>query len=115
MSPTAPNTELNSVQKITNKFLWLLGISRNAICVVICGVIGYFFCLEGDPPFQVIGHVPQGLPSFKLPPFGYGEIINGTTIEYPFLQMVEEISSGVVVVALIAVLETIAVCKAFCK
>lgn len=115
LRPKDPHAEPSTLCKMTNKFLWLLGISRNAICVVICGFIGYRFSSEGESPFQIIGHVPQGLPEVKLPPFGCIDTVNGTEINHTFVEMVEHIGSGVVVVALIALLENIAVCKAFCK
>lgn len=34
-------TQLTGTQKVINKTLWLIGTSRNAILVVICGYIGY--------------------------------------------------------------------------
>jgi hypothetical protein len=36
-------TQLTTTQKVINKSLWLIGTSRNAILVVICGYIGYHF------------------------------------------------------------------------
>lgn len=83
--------------------------------MVICGYMGYRFSIEGDPPFSIIGFVPQGLPEFKLPPFGYVEVVNGTEIQNSTAEMITNIGSGVFVIALIALLENIAVCKAFCK
>lgn len=71
--------------------------------------------MDGEPPFHIIGPVPQGLPQFKLPPFGYVQTVNGTEVQHSFVDMMGNIGSGVFVVALIALLENIAVCKAFCK
>jgi len=34
-------TQLTRTHKVINKTLWLIGTSRNAIIVVICGYIGY--------------------------------------------------------------------------
>ena len=34
-------TQLTRRQKVINKSLWLIGTSRNAILVVVCGYIGY--------------------------------------------------------------------------
>jgi sodium-independent sulfate anion transporter 11 len=36
-------TQLTTAQKVINKSLWLIGTSRNAILVVICGYVGYNF------------------------------------------------------------------------
>lgn len=83
--------------------------------MITCGFIGYKFSLKGKTPFQVIGFIPEGLPEFKLPPFGYTEVLNGTNIDHSLGEMVANIGGGVLVVTLIAMLENIAVCKAFCK
>ncbi|KAJ8953892.1 hypothetical protein NQ318_019132 [Aromia moschata] len=100
-------------QNVINKTLWLVGTARNAILVIVCGFIGYSFCSNGPPPFKVIGDVPQGLPSVKPPPFGYEEEVNGTTVTHSFVDMVQKMGSGIIVVPLITLLENIAVCKAF--
>jgi sodium-independent sulfate anion transporter 11 len=36
-------TQTTTMQRAINKSLWLIGTSRNAILVVICGFIGYHF------------------------------------------------------------------------
>ncbi|KAJ8928375.1 hypothetical protein NQ314_019106 [Rhamnusium bicolor] len=92
-----------------------VGTARNAILVIVCGFIGYSFCLNGPPPFKVIGDVPQGLPAVKPPPFGYYEDNNGTTVYHTFFEMISNLGSGIIVVPLITLLENIAVCKAFGK
>lgn len=101
----------STFQKTINRILWLVGTSRNAILVIICGVIGYVFKADGEAPFALIGYIPPGLPEAKVPPFGH---TNGNTTE-TFLDMVSNIGSGVIVVPLIALLENIAICKAFGK
>lgn len=103
------NAQPSTFQKVINKLLWLVGTSRNAILVVICGVIGYMFNVSGEPPFKLIGYIPAGLPEVKLPPFS---ATYGNTTE-SFMDMISNIGSGIVVVPLIALLENIAICKAF--
>lgn len=95
--------------KLVNKFLWVFGTSRNAILVVIGGCIGYSFYINGEPPFKLIGDIPAGMPEFKLPPFS--TVKDNATVTFP--EMVSDLGSGIVVVALIALLENIAICKAF--
>lgn len=99
----------STFQKAINKVIWLVGTSRNAILVVICGVIGYMFNASGEPPFALIGYIPPGLPEAKLPPFS---VTRGNTTEN-FMDMMSNIGSGIIVVPLIALLENIAICKAF--
>lgn len=66
----------------------------------------------------MIGDIPQGLPPVKLPPFSIAEIRNETTGEIikageSFGEMISSLGSGLIVVPLIALLENIAICKAF--
>lgn len=118
IGPKDPDAEPESYQKAFNSCVWLISTARNAILVIVCGFIGYTFCLNGPPPFKVIGDVPQGLPTVMIPPFGYSEILNSTSgesIAHSLLDMISDIGSGIIVVPLITLLENIAVCKAFCK
>ncbi|XP_043279166.1 sodium-independent sulfate anion transporter [Venturia canescens] len=95
-------------QKIVNKLIWLTGTSRNAILVVLCGLLGYSFTSES--PFKLIGYLPSGMPTAQLPPFGYTKEDN-TTVS--FLEMVSNLGSGLLVLPLISLMEDVAVCKAF--
>lgn len=94
------------LQKIVNKMFWLIGTSRNAILVVVCGVVGYSFKNAEMTPFKLIGDIPPGLPSVQLPPFSMD---SGET----FSEMLSSMGSGLIVVPLIALMESIAICKAF--
>ncbi|CAG9773670.1 unnamed protein product [Ceutorhynchus assimilis] len=105
--------EPTKVEKMINKFMWVFGTSRNAILMIVCGVVGFFFCQQGEPPFKVIGAVPQGLPDFKVPPFGYNVENNGTVTHVSLSTMISDLGSGIIVVPLVGILENIAVCKAF--
>ncbi|XP_018571663.1 sodium-independent sulfate anion transporter isoform X1 [Anoplophora glabripennis] len=113
LKPKFDEVEPSGIKKLINKALWLIGTARNAILVIVCGFIGYSFWLNGPVPFKVIGAVPQGMPTVKLPPFGFTQEINGTMITQTFFQMVSDLGSGIIVVPLITLLENIAVCKAF--
>lgn len=61
--------------------------------------------------FQVIGFIPAGFPTVQPPPFGY--IKNNETIYVG--DMLSTLGSNLIVLPLIALLENIAICKAFCK
>lgn len=58
------------------------------------------------------GKIPSGLPSFDLPKFSVTND-NGTTIG--FFDMVTNIGSGVIVLPIIGLIETISICKTFGK
>lgn len=111
IGPKDPTEEkpVKLYQKIINKLLWLVGTSRNAILVVVCGVIGFQLSTSIDTPFRLIGKIPAGLPSVLVPPFGFTKGNETVT----FVEMVSAMGSGVIVVPLIALLENIAICKAF--
>ncbi|XP_044731630.1 sodium-independent sulfate anion transporter isoform X2 [Chrysoperla carnea] len=96
--------------KIINKSLWLFGTSRNAILVIFCGFLGYFYTMAGDAPFKIIGYIPPGLPEFKVPIFSY-ETEGGTLMT--LYDMCAQLGSGIIVIPLVALLEDISVCKAF--
>uniref|UniRef100_A0A6P7FX47 Sodium-independent sulfate anion transporter-like n=1 Tax=Diabrotica virgifera virgifera TaxID=50390 RepID=A0A6P7FX47_DIAVI len=101
-------------QKLFNNITWIIGTGRNAILVIICALIGYVYCSIGEPPFLVIGEVPQGLPRFQPPSFGYTKEVNGTVVqEYTFMEMLSNLGSGIIIVPLVGLLENIAICKAF--
>lgn len=58
---------------------------------------------------SILGHIPQGLPDFELPPTS---MKNGTVT---FLEMTRDLGTGVLVLPLVGILENIAICKAFGK
>lgn len=104
--------------KVINKILWLIGTARNAILVIVCGGIGAAFYNSGqEDTFKLIGYIPPGMPDFQLPPFSIPEVVdeNGTVVqqEETFGEMVSNMGTGLVVIPLIALLENIAICKAF--
>lgn len=108
------DSEKSLCQKIITKFIWLIGTARNAVLVVTCGAIGAIFIDSGV--FKLIGEIPAGLPDFAPPPFSITPTGNSTEEKaLSFGDMVSDLGSGIAVVPLIALLEDIAVCKAFCK
>lgn len=110
--------EKSTFHKIVNKIIWLIGTARNAIIVIVTGGISAFFYENGQDYFKIIGDIPAGLPSLQPPPFSIPEIRNETTNEIiqqgmGFTEMIGDLGSGLIVVPLIALLENIAICKAF--
>ncbi|XP_051174052.1 sodium-independent sulfate anion transporter [Leptopilina boulardi] len=94
-------------QNVINKIIWLTGTSRNALLVIMCGVLGYYF--SEKRPFQLIGYIPNGMPSIQSPPFSITK--DNTTIS--FIEMCKNLGSGILVVPLISLMENVAICKAF--
>ncbi|XP_044759531.1 sodium-independent sulfate anion transporter isoform X2 [Coccinella septempunctata] len=96
-----------------NRLLWFIATSRNAILVVASGSIGYYYYKTGHVPFSLIGYVPQGLPNLQMPKFEYEKIEGNSTVVVTFKDMVSDLGSGIIIVPLLALLENIAICKAF--
>lgn len=110
--------EKSICQKIFNKLIWLCGISRNAIVVIICIYIGFWSESSGNNYFKLAGYIPAGLPEIKLPVFYIEEVrVNGTIVQEgeTFFETIQFLGSGLIVIPLIALLETFAACKAFAK
>ncbi|XP_051175949.1 sodium-independent sulfate anion transporter-like isoform X2 [Leptopilina boulardi] len=94
------------------KTLWLLSLSRNAIVVITGTILAYSFSLSDQPiPFKITGNITEGLPPFSSPPFS--TIYNNKT--YSFLDMTTKLGSSIASVPFIAILESIAIAKAFAK
>ncbi|XP_043482167.1 sodium-independent sulfate anion transporter-like isoform X1 [Leptopilina heterotoma] len=93
------------------KVLWLLSLSRNAIVVITGTIIAYSFSLNNSIPFKITGNITEGLPPFSPPPFS--TIFNNKT--YTFLDMTTTLGSSIASVPFIAILESIAIGKAFAK
>jgi len=71
---------------------------------------GYPYQLIVKMRLCVAGKIPSGLPEFDLPKFSITRD-NGTTVG--FFEMVSEIGSGVIVLPIIGLIETISICKTF--
>lgn len=93
-----------------NKAVWLISTARNIIVVILSAFLAYFFEIHGSQPFKLTGFVKPGLPQFSPPPFSTK--VDNTT--YNFIDMTSSLSSGIVVVPLLAILENIALAKVFC-
>ncbi|EEB12661.1 sulfate transporter, putative [Pediculus humanus corporis] len=130
-------TKKSLSEKIITKIFWIVGSSRNAILVLLSGFLGYFFMTQnndfgngGDEdddfttytnftgftnesiksPFLLTGYLPEGMPEFKVPSFG-GFDKDGRHIG--FIDMMTDMGVHLIILPLIALLENIAICKAF--
>jgi len=107
----ADSKEQTKRQKAVNQFLWFISTSRNILVVVVCAIMAYIFAVNGSQPFILTGDVKPGLPPFQPPPFS-AQVGNQT---FTFLEMVSNLGSAPFVVALLAILENIALAKVFGK
>lgn len=128
----------NCFQKIARKIFWVVGTSRNAFLVLLSGFLGYYFVMQSaelreqlrsdnstdsteftnvstvqieEAPFILTGFIPQGMPELQVPPFGFGS--NEKYVS--FITMISDLGIHLIILPLIALLENIAICKAFCK
>lgn len=91
-------------------FCKYLSLSRNALVVIGGSALAYILERNrGSIPFAITGQVASGLPPFRLPPFETQ--VNGTVV--PFQGMLSELGTSLIAIPVIALLESIAVAKAF--
>jgi len=122
----------STLRAFVSKIVWLSSTARNAVVVVACALIAYGFdpvlpsssCQQSDghlkelcikassrnTTFILTGDIQSGLPPFKPPPFSYS--FNETTY-VGFGEMVSDLGSALIIIPLIAILENIAIAKAF--
>lgn len=112
-SVVTKNTKVPSqLQQVVAKLLWLISTARNIIVVIVCAVMCWLLEQHlGESPVILTGHVKQGLPDFRLPPFET-QIGNET---YTFIDMISALGTGCLVVPMLSLLETISIAKVFCK
>ncbi|CAH1376845.1 unnamed protein product [Tenebrio molitor] len=92
------------------KTFWLLGISKNALIVLLTSILGFYFVkYRGASPFVLSGAVPSGLPTLMVPSFG----IRSGNDTVGFLEMVHTLGSSIFVLPMAAVLANVAIAKAF--
>ena len=115
LSPTA--------RTVLAKIIWLTSVGRNAIVVIITALIA-FGCdpelpdVEGsikNTTFILTGNLDGGLEGiFQVPPFSVKNETTGETIT-EFGEMLSNLGAAIIILPLMAVLENIAIAKAFGK
>ena len=89
--------------------MWVASLGRNAIVVMAGIILAYVMSIYGEEPFYITGNIIEGLPSFQPPPFS----THIGNITYDFKDMVTTLGASLATVPLIAILESIAIAKAF--
>ena len=99
-------------RKFLKTACWVIGTARNAIIVILCTLLAY--SLDPEIPedkraatFILTGNIDAGVPSFKVPPFSF----KGQS----FSEMVSALGPATIILPMIAILENVAMAKAFCK
>ena len=111
------NENTKKIVKLSRNFIWLICLSRNAIVVISAGFIGYAIHSIDDENCKHIdcltltGNITKGIPSFKAPDL-HEEIGNITLNGKDFIK---KIGSGLLIVPLMGILESLAIGKAFAR
>ncbi|XP_045535610.1 sodium-independent sulfate anion transporter-like isoform X2 [Papilio machaon] len=82
---------------------------RNALLVFITSLLAYFLYKGGITPFALTGKIEGGLPTFGPPPFS--TVVNNQTLG--FSDMLQTFGFEGLAMPLVAILESIAIAKAF--
>ncbi|KAG8446516.1 hypothetical protein GDO86_014101 [Hymenochirus boettgeri] len=96
-------------QRFFYLIFWVMTTARNALIVVAAGLVAYSFQVMGLQPFILTGKTAEGLPHFKPPPFS--EITPNGTVT--FIEMIQEIGSGLLIIPFMGLLESVAIARAF--
>lgn len=89
---------------------WFVSLARNAVVVIIGIIVAYILKIAtNSEPLTLIGEIGSGLPTFKLPPFS--TVIGNET--YTFEDMAQVLGPQSIVLPLVAILESVAIAKAF--
>jgi len=116
-----------TAQKILSNGVWFICTARNAVVVVICAVMAGFTdpgCIDimeaqkaenytGNATcvWKLTGSIKSGIPPFALPPFSTAPSEHEDS--KTFNEMVAQLGSAIIVIPLIAILESVAIAKAF--
>ena len=124
-----------SVLRLLDKTIWFLCTARNAIVVIVCLVMAMLLDPElhdcktepGLCVFSLTGTIKAGLPAFQPPPFSvtttnitsnstnhHGDHVSAGEI-VGFQEMVATLGPAIIIIPLIAILESVAIAKAFGK
>jgi len=109
------------VRKVLATLIWVISTARNAIIVVICTFLAYGCDPKGgegksnrNTTFILTGFIDSDFPhNFKPPPFSFNDTSSVPNKFYAFGDMVSELGSAVIILPLLAILENVAIAKAF--
>lgn len=97
---------------LVKQIRWFTSLARNAIVVIFGMVLAYTLKTTRDiEPVDLVGEIGSGLPTISLPPFS-------TTVgneTYTFIDMAKTFGPQFFVLPLVAILESVAIGKAFAE
>lgn len=96
---------------ILQRFLWFIGVSRNAVVVVLAAVLAYFVHENKSDPLILTGVITPGLPKPQVPAFH--TIVGNAT--YNAGDMLSHLGSGLIVVPIVGIISNVAIAKAFAR
>ncbi|KAI5643295.1 sulfate permease family domain-containing protein [Phthorimaea operculella] len=89
---------------------WFMAMARNAVVVIIGMIIAYFLKITiASEPLALVGDIGKGLPPITLPPFS--TVVENRTLS--FTEMVSVLGAQSLIIPFVAILESIAISKAF--
>ena len=103
---------------VIKRVVWFFCTARNALIIMICILVTFLLEPAGSDchltregcVFTLTGNILPGLPSWQLPVF-----LSPTEAATAFSSMVAQHMPGAALIALIAVLQNIAIAKSFGK
>jgi len=124
-----PAADQSRAKYALNKAIWFVCTSRNAIIVIFCLVLAMIIdpdidlCNKADRDngnysctFMLTGDIDGGIPNFQLPFFSIPANATGSgepEEDIGFGKMVQELGAAIIIIPIIAILESIAIAKAF--
>ena len=93
--------------------IWFIATSRNAIAVIGGCLAAYILEKNGSKPFALTGSIQAGLPDFHVPHFPINKTAGNETISLTFSEALSDLGAAVGLVPMVAVLEQVAIAKAF--
>ena len=73
----------------------------------------FFFFVSSNYLNKIVGDIQSGLPPFALPPFSINRTEGNATVVVGFTDICSELGAAIGLIPLIAILEQVAVAKAF--
>lgn len=109
-----PNHEVSIPVKILRKLIWLCGTGANAIVVIVSAAVVAIVESQGvdiEEHISVTGNITGGMPSFKPPAFE----IRHDNETMSTSEVFSTLGAGIGIVPLLALVETMAIGKAFAR